>query len=365
MSRYSATSDSLQIRPVARNHECPALIVELRRGDVEDPVERVQDALHASASLRGRAAGYATVDRMSPAATTSDLRNQTMTSPSVCAAGAYRISTTSPPKYTCFMPVKNVSCGHTLLGLRCGLAPQAAHPVEHVLVGSHGGAFDALRFTSGRTADAGLDVSSGLRERLIAAVWCSSALVLMMCRMGLSEMRRIAASTLSLIAATLESTSSSPSGSTCTVMLAPDPATRCTFPCTGSTSTLPSSYAGFSGRNRCCAVGRPPAAGHRPTASASQCQMREVFRHCDYLAVELVTAAPDSFRQPLESLHVLRIHRVSTALRGLERQVVSLVRTPCASSPADTPAPVLSAARAAPRQSRTAAAPEWSSLDPA
>ena len=95
---------------------------------------------------------------------------------------------------------------------------------------------DALRvFREGRRAlieQLGVEPTPALMfapaddRRSLPPVCSSSALVSMISRIGLSEIVRSAASTLSLISATLASTSSRPSAVDCTAMLAPEPATR-------------------------------------------------------------------------------------------------------------------------------------------
>ena len=56
--------------------------------------------------------GYIVVVKMSPVAITSDRRKKTMLSPSVWAAGWWKICTASPAKKTSLSSPKNVSVGH-------------------------------------------------------------------------------------------------------------------------------------------------------------------------------------------------------------------------------------------------------------
>ena len=73
----------------------------------------------------------------SPATITSDLRKNTMTSPSLCAAGTCHISIGSPPNQKFFRAVKKVSVGQSATSRVERLTGRGAHPVHHVLEGDH------------------------------------------------------------------------------------------------------------------------------------------------------------------------------------------------------------------------------------
>ena len=71
--------------------------------------------------------GYRSAAITSPATMTSDLRKNTIRSPSLCADGSFHISIGSPPYQKFFRAVKKVSVGQSSTTRDGGLARRRAH----------------------------------------------------------------------------------------------------------------------------------------------------------------------------------------------------------------------------------------------